>query len=127
MLSPRSADETVEGTVEITDLEGPQLTRTVFTLYVSGFDIINPVQVSAAGMESAGLKRDFGDEITFWGGLVDTQGVFVHGSAREVRDEVRRRIDDLGPDGGFVAATVHNIQANVPPSAPGGLRICSAT
>ncbi len=80
-----------------------------------GIDIINPVQVSAAGMESAGLKRDFGKEMTFWGGLVDTQGVFTDGSPAEVREEVRRRIDDLGPDGGFVAATVHNIQANVPP------------
>lgn len=80
-----------------------------------GIDIINPVQVSAAGMESAALKRDFGDDITFWGGLVDTQGVFVSGRAQDVRDEVRRRIDDLGPGGGFVAATVHNIQANVPP------------
>ena len=80
-----------------------------------GIDAINPVQVSATGMESKGLKRDFGDEITFWGGLVDTQGVFTDGSPAQVRDEVRRRVDDFGPDGGFVAATVHNIQANVPP------------
>jgi len=80
-----------------------------------GVDIINPVQVSAVGMESSALKRDFGKEITFWGGLVDTQGVFTAGAPAEVRDEVRRRIDDFGPGGGFVAATVHNIQANVPP------------
>jgi uroporphyrinogen decarboxylase len=80
-----------------------------------GVDIINPVQVNAAGMESKALKRDFGDEITFWGGLVDTQGVFLNGSPQEVWDEARRRIDDFGPGGGFVAATVHNIQANVPP------------
>ena len=80
-----------------------------------GIDIINPVQVSAAGMDSAALQRDFGDDITFWGGLVDTQGAFVSGNSTEVRDEVRRRIDDLGPGGGFVAAAVHNIQANVPP------------
>ena len=66
-------------------------------------------------MESKALKRDFGDEITFWGGLVDTQGVFLNGSPQEVWDEARRRIDDFGPGGGFVAATVHNIQANVPP------------
>jgi uroporphyrinogen decarboxylase len=80
-----------------------------------GVDIINPVQVSAAGMESGALKRDFGRDMTFWGGLVDTQGVFTSGTPAEVREDVRRRIDDLGPNGGFVAATVHNIQANVPP------------
>ena len=80
-----------------------------------GVDIINPVQVSAKGMESKALKKDFGDSITFWGGLVDTQGVFTDGTPQQVRDEVRRRIDDFGPDGGFVAAAVHNIQANVPP------------
>jgi uroporphyrinogen decarboxylase len=80
-----------------------------------GIDIINPVQVSAVGMESGALKRDFGAEMTFWGGVVDTQGVFTDGSVQQVRDEVRRRIDDFGPGGGFVAAAVHNIQANVPP------------
>jgi len=80
-----------------------------------GIDILNPVQVSATGMESAALKRDFGNEMTFWGGLVDTQGVFTNGTEQQVRDEVRRRIDDLGPGGGFIAATVHNVQANVPP------------
>jgi uroporphyrinogen decarboxylase len=80
-----------------------------------GIDILNPVQVSAAGMESAALKRDFGKEMTFWGGLVDTQGVFTNGTDQQVRDEVRRRIDDLAPGGGFIAATVHNVQANVPP------------
>jgi uroporphyrinogen decarboxylase len=80
-----------------------------------GIDIINPVQVSATGMESAGLKRDFGDDMVFWGGLVDTQGAFTGGAPDQVRDEVRRRIDDFGPSGGFVGAAVHNIQANVPP------------
>jgi 5-methyltetrahydrofolate--homocysteine methyltransferase len=80
-----------------------------------GVDIINPVQVSAVGMESAALKRDFGRDMTFWGGLVDTQGVFTDATPAQVREEVRRRIDDFGPGGGFVAAAVHNIQANVPP------------
>jgi uroporphyrinogen decarboxylase len=80
-----------------------------------GIDIINPVQVSAVGMESSALKRDFGKDITFWGGLVDTQGVFNSGTPAQVCDDVRRRIDDMGANGGFVAATVHNIQANVPP------------
>lgn len=82
----------------------------------TGFDIINPVQVSAKGMESKALKRDFGRDIVFWGGAVDTQGVFTDGTPQQVRDEVRRRVDDFGPEGGFVAAAVHNIQANVPPA-----------
>ena len=84
-------------------------------LVESGFDIINPVQVSATGMESKALKRDFGKDVVFWGGTVDTQGVFTDGTPQQVRDEVRRRIDDFAPGGGFVAAAVHNIQANVPP------------
>jgi uroporphyrinogen decarboxylase len=80
-----------------------------------GLDVLNPVQVSAAGMDSAGLKRDFGRELSFWGGGVDTQRVLWAGTPQEVRDEVRRRIDDLMPGGGFVFAAVHNIQAGVPP------------
>ena len=80
-----------------------------------GFDIINPVQVSARGMDTRQLKRDFGSEITFWGGGVDTQQVLPFGTPEQVRDEVRRRIDDLAPGGGFVFAPVHNIQPFVPP------------
>jgi uroporphyrinogen decarboxylase len=79
-----------------------------------GVDILNPVQVSAALMDTAKLKREFGREITFWGGGVDTQWVLPHGTPQEVRDEVRRRIDDLAPGGGFVFAAVHNIQEDVP-------------
>jgi uroporphyrinogen decarboxylase len=81
----------------------------------AGVDILNPVQVSATGMETARLKREFGDALTFWGGGIDTQSVLPHGSSQEVKDEVRRRIDDLAPEGGFVFTTVHNIQADVPP------------
>jgi uroporphyrinogen decarboxylase len=80
-----------------------------------GFDIVNPVQVSARDMDSRQLKRDFGADIVFWGGGVDTQHVLPFGTPDEVRDEVRRRIDDLAPGGGFVFAAVHNIQAFVPP------------
>lgn len=80
-----------------------------------GFDIINPVQVSAAGMDTKRLKQEYGDHIVFWGGGVDTQQVLPFGTPDDVRDEVKRRIDDLGPGGGFVFAAVHNIQAFVPP------------
>jgi uroporphyrinogen decarboxylase len=80
-----------------------------------GFDILNPVQISAKGMDTRRLKQDFGKEITFWGGGVDTQGVLPFGKPADVEDEVKRRIDDLAPGGGFVFAAVHNIQAFVPP------------
>jgi uroporphyrinogen decarboxylase len=80
-----------------------------------GFDILNPVQISARGMDTRQLKADFGKEIVFWGGGVDTQRVLPFGTPAEVIDEVRRHIDDLAPGGGFVFAAVHNIQASVPP------------
>lgn len=80
-----------------------------------GFDILNPVQVSARGMDTKRLKQAYGKDITFWGGGVDTQRVLPFGSQTEVVDEVKRRIDDLAPGGGFVFAAVHNIQAQVPP------------
>jgi len=81
----------------------------------TGIDILNPVQVSAKGMDSAELKKEFGKDLTFWGGGVDVQNVFGTGTPEEVRADVKRRIDDLAPGGGFVFATVHNTQANVPP------------
>ncbi len=80
-----------------------------------GVDILNPVQVSATGMDSGELKREFGKDITFWGGGVDTQRVLGDGTPEQVRADTRRRIADLAPGGGFVFATVHNIQGNVPP------------
>ena len=79
-----------------------------------GIDVLNPVQVSAAKMDTGRLKKEFGDVLTFWGGI-DTQRILPRGTADEVRDEVRRRIDDLAPGGGFVLNSVHNIQADVPP------------
>ncbi len=66
-------------------------------------------------MDTRRLKKEFGDELVFWGGGVDTQHVLPHGTSTEVRDEVKRRIDDLAPGGGFIFAAVHNIQADVPP------------
>jgi uroporphyrinogen decarboxylase len=80
-----------------------------------GVDILNPVQVSAKDMDTKELKREFGNNITFWGGGCDTQYVLCRGTLNEVRDEVKKRIDDLAPGGGFVFNTVHNIQNDVPP------------
>ena len=79
-----------------------------------GVDILNPVQVSAARMDTAELKREFGRDLVFWGGGVDTQRVLGAGSPDDVRAEVLHRVDDLRGDGGFVFAAVHNIQPNVP-------------
>ncbi|MBC8386671.1 MAG: hypothetical protein H8E13_01280, partial [Actinobacteria bacterium] len=80
-----------------------------------GVDALNPVQVSAANMDTKRLKKEFGKDITFWGGGIDTQRVLPFGTPHDVKEEVRKRIDDLAPGGGFVFATVHNIQAEVPP------------
>jgi uroporphyrinogen decarboxylase len=81
----------------------------------AGIDILNPVQISAADMDLHELKREFGQDLVFWGGGVDTQGVLGTASPDEVRDHVRHNIEALAPGGGFVFATVHDIQANVPP------------
>ena len=80
-----------------------------------GIDILNPVQVSAAKMDTKRLKREFGSALTFWGGGIDTQRILPWGTPMEVRDEVRKRLDDLAPGGGYVFSSVHNIQADVPP------------
>ncbi len=80
-----------------------------------GIDILNPVHIRAAGMEPVALKRDFGKDIVFWGGGVDTQEVLPRGTPQQVKDHVRRNMDALAPGGGFVFNTVHNIQADVPP------------
>jgi uroporphyrinogen decarboxylase len=80
-----------------------------------GVEILNPVHIRARGMEPAALKREFGTDLVFWGGGVDTQGVLPYGTPQEVKDDVRRNIDALAPGGGFVFNTVHNIQADVPP------------
>jgi uroporphyrinogen decarboxylase len=79
-----------------------------------GIDALNPVQVSAVGMDTKRLKREFGRDLAFWGG-VDTQSVLPRGTPADVRKEVKTRIDDLAGGGGYVLASVHNIQAEVPP------------
>lgn len=108
---------------QIKDLSGkPLLLHSCGSIYdvipdliEMGIDAINPVQVAAANMDSAKLKREFGSELTFWGGGCDTQSVLERGRPEEVRAEVQRRCDDLAPGGGFVFCQVHNIQPTVPP------------
>lgn len=80
-----------------------------------GIDILNPVHISAAGMEPAALKQDFGADICFWGGGVETQSVLPRGTPEEVRENVRRNVEALAPGGGWVFNTIHNIQADVSP------------
>jgi len=80
----------------------------------SGFDIINPVQCSAAGMDPAHLKRKYGSRLTFWGGGVDTQKTLPFGAPAQVREEVLRRCEIFSPGGGFVFDSIHNIQALTP-------------
>jgi uroporphyrinogen-III decarboxylase len=80
----------------------------------AGFDILNPVQCSAAGMGAEGLKKEFGSRITFWGGGIDTQKVLPFGTPEEVRRQVRERCAIFAPGGGFVFNSIHNIQARTP-------------
>ncbi len=80
-----------------------------------GLDIIQPVQISAQGMDPERLKREFGQDICLWGGGCDTQQVLPNGESDEISEHVRRNIDILFPDGGFVFQQVHNIMADVPP------------
>lgn len=81
----------------------------------AGFDILNPVQCSAVGMDPRELKAEFGDRLTFWGGGVDTQRTLPFGTPEEVRDEARERTKAFGPGGGFVFAAIHNVQALTSP------------
>jgi uroporphyrinogen decarboxylase len=84
-------------------------------LIEAGLDAINPVQVSCAGMDAAGLKRDFGDRLTFWGGGCDTRFVLSHATPDEISKHVREQVSILQAGGGFVFQQVHNILADVPP------------
>lgn len=80
-----------------------------------GFDILNPLQVTAEGMDAVKLKREFGKDISFWGGGIDTQEILPRGTPVQIKDEVKRRIDQLSKGGGFVFSQIHNIQSDVPP------------
>ena len=79
-----------------------------------GVEVLNPIQVSAAGMDTRLLKKEYGDKLAFWGGI-DSISVLRRGSKDDVRAQVRRRIEDLSPGGGYVLGSVHNIQPDVPP------------
>ena len=84
-------------------------------LIEAGLDIYNPVQFTAAGMELEGLKKDFGKDLVFWGGGVNTQSTFKNASPDKVKDEVKKILDIMAPGGGFVFTPVHNVQEDVPP------------
>ncbi len=83
-------------------------------LIEAGFDVLNPVQCSAEGMDARRLKKEFGKQLVFWGGGVDTQSTLPFGTPEEVYRQVRERIDIFNQDGGFVFNSVHNVQSNVP-------------
>lgn len=80
----------------------------------AGFDILNPIQWTADDMDPVRLKQDFGDQLVFWGGGVDTQKTLPFGTPEEVREEVRQRLRDFAPGGGYVFTSVHNVQPLVP-------------
>jgi uroporphyrinogen decarboxylase len=90
------------------------VTRLLDDLIDVGVDILNPVQVSADGMETDQLKQRFGKKLSFWGAM-DTTEILPNGTLDDVRNEVRKIIRDLAPGGGFVLASVHNIQSDIPP------------
>ncbi len=85
-------------------------------LIEAGLDIINPVQTTCDGMDPAGLKRDFGDRLCFWGGGCDTRNILPLATTAQVRDHVLRQLEILAPGGGFVFQQVHNVMSDVPPA-----------
>lgn len=88
--------------------------RLIPDLIEAGFDILNPIQISARDMDPVKLKKSFGKNITFWGGGVDTQRTLPLGTSKQVKEETKRLIEIFSSDGGFVFNAVHNIQGNVP-------------
>jgi uroporphyrinogen decarboxylase len=81
----------------------------------AGFEIINPVQTNTADMEPERLKKEFGKEITFWGGGIETASVLNNGTTEDVRKQVLKRLEIFSPGGGYVFNTIHNILPDVPP------------
>jgi uroporphyrinogen decarboxylase len=91
------------------------VTEYIPDLLDNGIDILNPVQISARGMEPQRLKAQWGDRLVFWGGGIDAQHVLPRASPEEVREHVRRNVLAFKPGGGYIFNNVHNIQADVPP------------
>lgn len=89
--------------------------RLIPDLIEAGYDVLNPVQTNSRDMEPERLKREFGSDITFWGGGADTRSILNAATPTEVKDHTRRNIEILSPGGGFVFNTVHNIMPDVPP------------
>lgn len=83
-------------------------------LVEAGFDIVNPVQINAKDMDSTFLKNEYGKDLTFWGGGIDTQRILPNATPQEVRDHVKRQCEIFGEKGGFIFNAVHNLQANAP-------------
>ena len=90
-------------------------TQYIPELIDNGIDVLNPVQISAVGMEPVNLKAKFGDKLSFWGGGIDAQHILPHGTPEQVREEVRKNLEAFKPGGGYVFNNVHNIQYGVPP------------
>lgn len=84
-------------------------------LIEAGLDAINPVQITCSGMDTAELKAEFGKDLTFWGGGCDTRDILANGTPEQVAEHVKKQVEILKPNGGFVFQQVHNILANVPP------------
>ena len=80
----------------------------------SGFDVLNPVQTSATGMEASGLKERFGARLSFWGGGIDTQQTLPFGTPEQIRAQVQERMQIFGQGGGFIFNPIHNVQARTP-------------
>lgn len=83
-------------------------------LIEAGYDVINPVQTMCRDMEPEKLKNEFGKDITFWGGGVDTRRILNHGTPEQVKDDVKRRLDIFMPGGGYIFNPIHNILPDVP-------------
>jgi uroporphyrinogen decarboxylase len=81
----------------------------------AGLDVLNPVQTTTANMEPEKLKKEFGKYITFWGGGCNTRDILPGKSFEDIKEDVKRRIEIFGKDGGFVFNQIHNILANIPP------------
>ena len=84
-------------------------------LIEAGFEILNPVQINAVNMEPERLKKEFGRDITFWGGGCNTQSILNHATPKQVKDHVRHNLEIFSPGGGYVFNSIHNILPDVPP------------